>query len=192
MIISSIKTNPFAALFVALSVFVASFGLAGPSFAQSERLDELFEELQDPNNKLWQRTEEKIWKEWGKSGSDAMDYLLERGRIAMREGDIQRAIGHFSVLIEQAPEFAEGYNARATAFFLAEEFGLSMSDISQTLKRNPRHFGALSGMVQILSATNRLDEALLVARRALELSPNNAGFQTRVEELEKLVGGTEL
>lgn len=162
------------------------------AFAQTEQLDTLFEELQDPENSNWERTEEAIWKEWSRSGSDAMDYLLERGRAQMVEGNIPRAIEHFSSLIDHAPEFAEGWNARATAFFMIEEYGLSMADIRETLLRNPRHFGALAGMAQILEQTNQPERALEVAKRALALHPHSETIKANVARLEKQVGGTAL
>jgi len=74
-----------------------------------------------------------------------MDLLLQRGQDALEEENYQAAIEHFTALTDHAPQFAEAWNMRATAFFLIDEYGLSIEDISRTLALNPKHFGALSG-----------------------------------------------
>jgi len=155
-------------------------------------LDGLFAELQDPVNEDWKATEEQIWKEWSRSGSRAMDLLLERGRSAMAAGDYEAAVEHLSALIDHAPEFAEGWNARATAFYLMDQYGLSMADIQQTLALNPRHFGAMSGLGAILEQTDRLKDALSVYTRVLEVHPHQLGVIEAVERLRAEVGGTTL
>src|SRR5690606_3470319 len=101
-----------------------------------------------PDNAEWRLAEADILREWSKSGSPAMDLLLKRGREAMEAGDLKAAIEHLTALTDHAPEFAEGWNARATAYFLAGAFGPSVDDIRHTLALNPRHFGALAGLGQ--------------------------------------------
>lgn len=168
------------------------FTVPPAAFADEATLDKLFAELQDPANEDWQATEEKIWKEWSKSGSRAMDLLLERGRDAMAAGDYAKAVEHFTALIDHAPEFAEGWNARATAFYLMNEYGLSVADIRQTLALNARHFGAMSGLAAILEQTGQLQDALTVYTRALEVHPHQPGVIEAVERLQAEVGGTTL
>ena len=160
--------------------------------ADEPTLDSLFAELQDPANEDWKATEEKIWREWSKSGSRAMDLLLERGRDAIAAGDYDAAVEHLSALIDHAPEFAEGWNARATAFYLMNQYGLSVADIQRTLVLNPRHFGAMSGLGAILEQTGRLKDALTVYTRALEIHPHQPGVIEAVERLNAEVGGTTL
>ena len=155
-------------------------------------LDSLFAELQDPANEDWQSAEDKIWREWSKSGSRSMDLLLERGRNAIAAGDYDAAVEHLSALIDHAPGFAEGWNARATAFFLMDQYGLSVADIRQTLALNPRHFGAMSGLGSILERTGRLKDALAVYTKALELHPHQPSVIEAVERLRAEVDGTTL
>lgn len=162
------------------------------SYAQTETLDDLFVLLQDPDAEDVEKLEQRIWKEWSKSGSDAMDFLLERGRDEIDNQNFPKAIEHLSALIDHAPDFAEGYNARATAFYFMGELGLSMSDIRQTLALNPRHFGALDGMASILEATGRKEEALAVYRQSLEVHPHQERVKQEVERLEKDLEGTAL
>ncbi len=166
--------------------------MSGAAVADEATLEQLFEDLADPELEDWETIEENIWREWSSSGSRGMDLLLERGRDAMARGDFNAAIDHFSALIDHAPEFAEGWNARATAFYLMDEFGLSVADIQRTLILNPRHFGAMSGLGQILEQTGRLKEALTVYTRALELHPHQTNIRDAVERLQIEVGGSTL
>ncbi|MCP5075324.1 MAG: tetratricopeptide repeat protein [Rhodobacteraceae bacterium] len=160
--------------------------------AQTSNLDELFAELQNPDVEDWKAVEKNIWKEWRRSGSAAMDLLLQRGRDAMERGDVNDAIGHFSALIDHAPEFAEGWNARATAFFAADRYGLSIADIRQTLALNPRHFGALSGLGMIFERMDKPEKALSAYQRVLDIHPHRPDVIEAVKRLESTVEGTVL
>lgn len=177
-----------------LLIWLGVVALTLPVEAQTDEatLDDLFAELADPELQDWELVEDKIWSEWSKSGSRSLDLLLERGRDAMARGDFEAAVDHLSALIDHAPEFAEGWNARATTFYMMDEYGLSVSDIRQTLIRNPRHFGAMAGLGQILEQTGRAKEALTVYTRALELHPHQASIQDAVTRLEQQVGGSTL
>ena len=97
-----------------------------------------------------------------------------------------------TALTDHAPEFAEGWNARATAFYLMNQYGLSVADIQRTPVLNPRHFGAMSGLGAILEQTGRLKDALTVYTRALEIHPHQPGVIEAVERLNAEVGGTTL
>ena len=104
-----------------------------PVWADTARLDDLFQQLQTATDDEAGQITDNIWIEWSKSGSPAMDLLLKRGRDAMAAGMPQVAIQHFTALIDHAPDFAEGYNARATAYFQSGDLGPSVSDIARTL-----------------------------------------------------------
>ncbi len=160
--------------------------------AAAEDLDSLFTRLKAADAEEAARIEPLIWNEWSKSGSPAMDLLLKRGREAMEAGDLDAAIKHLTALIDHAPDFAEGWNARATAWFQAGAYGPSVSDIAQTLRLNPRHFGALSGFGMILEETGRKDEALEVYRAALAIHPHLAGVLQAVDRLEREKAGQDL
>ncbi len=168
--------------------------LLGPfsAHAQSATLDALFERLQDPATEDWEIVEADILLEWSKSGSPAMDLLLKRGRDAMEAGDLDMAIERFSALIDHAPEFAEGWNSRATAYFLKGQMGLSVADIRQTLLLNPRHFGALSGFALILEETGHADQALEVWEAAHAIHPHHPGINDAVERLTLQEAGRDL
>ena len=121
-----------------------------------------------------------------------MDLLLSRGRAAMSAGDNQAAIEHFSALIDHAPEFAEAYNARATAFYQADMYGPSLQDIRTVLAMNPRHFGALSGLALILEELGEQEEALDAYRAIEAIHPNRENLKDAIDRLEKAVGGVTL
>ena len=196
----------FAALYASLSFMKALRPLANgivvavllfgagllPVWADSARLDRLFEQLQGANDADAATITQDIWLEWSKSGSAAMDLLLKRGQAALSAGDLRAAIDHFSALIDHAPDFAEGYNARATAYFQMGQLGLSLGDVAKTLALNPRHFGALSGLGMIFEALNEPDKALEVYREALKLNPHLKDVQDAVKRLDAQQSGQEL
>lgn len=178
---------------VAAITLILTLGLsAAPVFAQSDELDALFEQLQQPIDGNWQDVEQQIWKLWSKSGSDSMDLLLERGRRAMRAGDLSKAVEHLTALTDHAPDFAEGWNARATVFFMMDEYSLSVQDIETTLALNPRHFGAMSGLGMILEQLDQPDNALKVFRAALSVHPHRPDIHDAIERLEVVTKGTDL
>ncbi|MEO0990488.1 MAG: tetratricopeptide repeat protein, partial [Pseudomonadota bacterium] len=139
-----------------------------------------------------QAVEEQIWREWARSGSDAMDLLLDRARDAMEEGQWEDAIEHLTALTDHAPEFAEGWNARATAYFQVGLFGPSLEDIERTLALNPRHFGALAGLGMIMNEVGMKELALQAYRRAHELHPHRPDLKEAVDILDAEIGGQAL
>ena len=163
-----------------------------PAPGRAADLDSLFEELKDADAQEAARLEREIWNEWSKSGSPAMDLLLQRGRDAMAAGDTAAAIEHFTALTDHAPDFAEGWNARATAYFQVSELGPSVNDIAKTLTLNPRHFGALSGLGMIFEQLDQPEKALEAYKAALAIHPQLQGVIEAVERLEADTAGTDL
>ena len=168
------------------------FIFAGAAFAQTARLDELFTELAAADDAGAARVEREIWAEWSKSGSPAMDLLLERGRAAIAAQDYPTAIEHLTALTDHAPDFAEGWNALATAYFQAGEFGPSIADIGKTLTLNPRHFGALAGLGMIFEQLGEPDRALAAYKAALAIHPHLQGVRDSVTRLEGEAAGQKL
>ncbi len=160
--------------------------------ASGAGLDELFDKLQTAEPGPAGRIERQIWREWSKSGSAAMDLLLQRGRDAMEAGDVAAAIDHFTALIDHAPDFAEGWNGRATAYFQVGSFGPSVADIQHVLALNPRHFGALAGFARILEDTDQPARALQLYKAALAIHPNLDGVRDAVDRLQAMAAGQEM
>jgi tetratricopeptide (TPR) repeat protein len=165
---------------------------AGAMAEDAAKLDGLFERLKTAEEGEASRIEREIWIEWSKSGSPAEDLLLQRGKDAMDLGDYAAAIEHFTAIIDHDPEFAEAWNARATAYFMAGEFGPSVADIGKVLTLNPRHFGALSGLAMILEESGKPERALEVYRAALAIHPHLQGATDAIERLEQEAEGQEL
>ena len=174
-------------LFVALT---ASLFVSGASLAQdTSREQELLAFLADPNHEDWKQSEDEIIKIWSQSGSIALDLLLDRGRDALDAEDYQVAIEHFTAAIDHAPEFAEAWNMRATAFFLIEEYGLSIEDIGQTLALNPNQFGAMNGLGVILEELGDRKNALKAYEAAFEINPHRENVKEAIDRLDVEVNG---
>lgn len=176
----------------AVTALVSSLVILTPVWADDVELEALFEGLRGGDPAAAAQIEARIYDLWSQSGSPSMDLLLERGRSALNDGDAKLAVEHFSALIDHAPDFAEGYNARATAFFQTQQYGLSLADIRQTLTLNPRHFGAMSGLALILEEIGRPEDALAAWREVEAIHPHREGLKDALMRLERLVEGAEL
>ena len=177
---------------VLFACFVAALFIAAPVLAASDVLDKLYVELADPDNQEWQRAQSDILREWSRSGSPTMDLLLKRGREAMDAGDPQGALEHLTALTDHAPDFAEGWNARATAYFMLGEIGPSVADIGRTLELNAHHFGALDGLGMILEQLDRDEAAKAVYRASLAINPHQDTIRQSLERLDQKTTGTAL
>jgi tetratricopeptide (TPR) repeat protein len=163
-----------------------------PVNAQSA-VDGLFEKLQETQNPIEARQlERKIWEAWSKSESDTLDALMQGGVTVLEKGDYARAQEIFSTMIELKPDYAEAYNKRASVRFLAGDYAGSVADIERTLKLEPRHFGALSGLGTIMERLDNLDEALKAYRRALAANPHLNDGADKLKELRRRIDAKEL
>ena len=163
-----------------------------PALADEAALNDLFDKLQVAGPETWEPIEEQIWAEWSRSGSPSADLLLKRGREALSEGDWKAAVEHLTALTDYAPDFAEGWNARATAYFQGKLYGPSVADIGKTLDLNPRHFGALQGLGRILEELGYDDKALEAYREVKRLHPNRPELENAITRLQRAIGETEL
>lgn len=129
---------------------------------------------------------------YAQSGSDTGDLLLSRARKAMGEKEYDAAGEILDATVALLPDWAEGWNARATLRYLDDDFEGSMADIAETLKREPRHLGALMGMSHILEARDKKEEALKVCERVLAIAPHWQTAETTAERLRAAITGQEL
>lgn len=181
--------NPVVAACVVF--FSMQPALAYDQSAQAE-LTALLEELRDPGQQRWQRIERQINRIWSRSGSSSADLLLQRGRSAMRRGDSKAAIDHFSALIDHAPDFAEGWHGRATAYFMEKRLGHALADLQETLARNPNHFAALAGTGRIFEDLQNFEAALAAFRASAAIHPHRADVQAALERVERQLQGISL
>lgn len=156
------------------------------------RLDALFERLADPEAENAEAALRGIAEIWSSSGSDSMDLLLRRGRDALQEEALDKAVEHFEALTRLDPDFAEGWNALATAQFLRDEYWLSVAHIRRVLALEPRHFGAMLGLGVIFERIGEEEEALRVFREALRLNPRLDQAQAAVDRLAPTVEGRDI
>ena len=163
-----------------------------PGAAQTAKLDDLFARLQKADEAEASQIEADIWMEWSKSGSSAMDLLLQRGKDAMANGQPDVAVQHLTALVDHAPDFAEGWNARATAYYQLGQFGPAIADIGHVLTLNPRHFGALSGLGSIFEEIGKPAQALEVYKATLAIDPHAPGLTEAVSRIETELQGKDL
>lgn len=147
----------------------------------------LLERLRDESAFVRGFAEQGLWRLWSRSGDAQVDELMTRGADELEAGRYPEAIALLSEVIRRKPEFAEGWNRRATAYYLAGEYARSLADCEEVLRRNPSHFGALSGVGQIYTQLEQYEQALAWFRRALEVNPNMLGVEINIREIEDKV-----
>ena len=171
----------------------AGFLLAAASWgpARADEVDDALAALAEAESGH-EQIAERARKAWSRSGSDAMDYLLRRGREAIEAEDWPTAIGHLTALTDHAPDFAEGFNARAVAYFRSGLTGPALADIERTLALEPRNFDAVAGLGFVLLDTGDKEAALRAFREAARLNPGLEEVNEAIAELEKATGGSAL
>lgn len=174
--------------------------MAGPGFAQSlsaraedkAEAAELLAELGSETLPTWEAVENKLLRMWSRSGSDTADLMLQRGQDLIDEEKFLTALEHLTALTDHVPDFAEGWHARATAFFHLEEYGLAVDDIFRTLALNPDHFGALTGLGIIQEELGHPERALMAFEKAREINPHREQINQAIERLRLEIGRSTL
>lgn len=148
----------------------------------------LLEALHDDDAGVRALAEQAVWRVWLRSGDQEIDALMGSGLEYMEAGRLGAAVDAFTRIIEKRPDFAEGWNKRATVYFLIGDFDQSLKDCDETLKRNPNHFGALSGCGAIYARREELERAVEYFERALEVNPNLEGVELGLELVRRRLG----
>ena len=161
-------------------IWIANFGMPADDVALQPRLS-------DDSPVVRELAEQGMWMLWGRSGDKAIDTLMAKGAGEMQAHQFKESIATYSEVIRRKPAFAEGWNRRATALFLAGELKRSLADCDEVMKRNPRHFGALAGYGQIYFQLKQYDKAIEYWQRALKVNPNMVGLEANIEAAEKLL-----
>lgn len=157
-----------------------------------EGIDALFKTLQTTEDEAEaDRAERAILASWLRSGSDTIDLLMRWSMQAIDEKKYQVALDLLDSVTTLKPDYAEGWNKRATTYFMIGNYGQSIADIETVLRIEPRHFGALSGLGLILRDVGKREEALAIFRHALEINPTLEKVREAAEELEKETAGQE-
>jgi tetratricopeptide (TPR) repeat protein len=128
-----------------------------------------------------------VWQLWGRSGDAAIDRLYQQGIEAMNARELAEAQDIFSKIIAKRPQFAEGWNKRATVYYMTGQYALSMKDCEEVLKRIPQHFGALVGYAQMLADQGSPERALELMERAIKVNPYVSNAEFMMEELRQQI-----
>lgn len=138
-------------------------------------VDALVDRLRDSDPLVRALASDAMWRIWGRSGDNEIDELYMRGVGEMQDGQLVDALETFNRIIRRKPDFAEGWNKRATIRFLVGDYENSLADCDEVFKRNPNHFGALAGAGQIHLMLDHPEIALDFFIRALAVNPNLEG-----------------
>lgn len=158
--------------------------------ARAAALDRLFDELartQSPAEAAL--VEGEIWRIWTESGSPTVDLLMQRGLEALETQDYAVALDLFSTVTELDPFFPEGWNKRATLYYLIDDYEASIADVTQTLALEPRHWPAMMGLAIMFEETGQAERALAAYRAALDINPQLESATEAVRRLTVEVEG---
>ena len=160
---------------------------------RTQNLDRLFEALKiAPDEESAKYIENRIWAIWLSSSSDTANLLMGRVKTAVDAQEYDLAIKLLDAILDIKPDFVEAWNRRATVYYAKKDFGRALSDIQQVLAREPRHFGALSGLGIILQELGDEKHALEVLRRALAIHPHLERIPDLVKKLSDKVDGRDI
>ncbi len=176
---------------------ILAFMLDGAAVARADqtdpRLDQLFFQLQDVDEPREARLiEQMIWGVWLESKSPTLELLMGRVVNAMGQQKYGEALELLHSVVAIAPDYAEGWNKRATVYFLMGQYDDSIADVERTLDLEPRHFGALSGLGLIYMRLQKEADALDAFERALIVNPHLGQAKAAVKRLRPAVKGKDI
>jgi tetratricopeptide (TPR) repeat protein len=164
-----------------------------PKGERNRNIDFLFGALKAaPDDASAKAVEDRIWAVWTGAGNETTNLLMSRAKKAADDKDYDLAIRMLSSVIEIKPDFTEAWNRRATVYFLKKDYVNAMADIGKVLAREPRHFGALSGLGLIMQDIGDERHALDAYRKALEVYPRLKGMEEKVKTLKEKVEGRNI
>ena len=164
-----------------------------PKGERNRNIDFLFGALKAaPDDTSAKAIEDRIWAVWTEANSETANLLMSRAKKAADDKDYDLAVRMLSSIIEMKPDFTEAWNRRATVYFMKKDYANSLADISKVLQREPRHFGALSGLGLIMQEIGDDKRALDAYRKALDVYPRLKGMDEKVKNLKEKVEGRDI
>jgi tetratricopeptide (TPR) repeat protein len=161
-----------------------------PAHGETYSLDTLFAALKiAPDEESAKAIEDRIWVMWLASGSDTCTLLMSRVKDATDDKDFDLAIKLLDAIIALKPDYVEAWNRRATVYYLKQDYGHALADLRVVLAKEPRHFGALSGLGLILQDIGDDKHALEAYRKALAIDPHLENIPDVVKTLTEKVEG---
>jgi tetratricopeptide (TPR) repeat protein len=161
-------------------------GLLG-DLGDASAVPSLLGALKDEDDVVRTLAEHSLWAIWSRSGDPKIDALLQEGIHLVQSDRLDEAIDKLDEVVRAAPEFAEGYNWRARAYFQMGQYERAIADCEETIKRNAMHFGALSGEGFSYLELGRPEQALRFFERALAINPNKPKIESLVTELKEFL-----
>jgi len=192
--IDKILGRVFRRFAIATTIAAGVMAFSGAGFADQNnpQLDVLFAQLDGNLDASEARAiENQIWRIWhGYDGeNDEVDNWMAMGQFANQSGQFDLAHTFYTQVVEADPDFAEGWNRRATINYLRGAHRESLADIDRTLELEPRHFGALAGQGLVFLALTEPERALAAFEAALEVNPHLPGARANAETLRESVVG---
>src|SRR5690348_5203754 len=156
-------------------------------------LDFLFGALKAaPDEASAKHVEARIWAIWLQTPSDTVSLLMTRAKAAMEAQNSDVALKLLDSIVKLRPDYVEGWNRRATLYYLRNDYAHSLADIEQVLAREPRHFGALAGLGMIMQDLGDDKRALDAFRKALAVNPHLDKVPELVKVLSEKVEGRDI
>ena len=179
------------ACFAAVLGVMLGVNVLAQNGGSSTMLDTLFAKLQTATDPMAiQSLEGAIWEQWVMVPDGPQRELMMRGIAEMQQRQLKQSVDTFSKLIEIAPELSEAWNKRATAYWLLGNFPASLNDICETVKREPRHFGAYSGLGMIRAEMGEYPRAVAAFELAKRHNPHIIGIDDEITRLKAMGGDT--
>ena len=176
--------KPLTMQIIAVLILLA-YSLASPADQNDPALDDLFEQLAiTTSDEEASNITREIWQRWTANDDPDVSQLMQIGIRALNYSTYRKALQSFDRVIEIAPEFAEGWNKRATLYYHIKEYRRSIDDIKKTLRLEPRHFGAWSGLGLVSIAQENYTGALAAFKKALSINPHIPNIRRYVQKLE--------
>jgi len=176
--------KPLTMQIIAVLILLA-YSLASPADQNDPALDDLFEQLAiTTSDEEASNITREIWQRWTANDDPDVSQLMQIGIRALNYSTYRKALQSFDRVIEIAPEFAEGWNKRATLYYHIKEYRRSIDDIKKTLRLEPRHFGAWSGLGLVSIAQENYSGALAAFKKALSINPHISNIRRYVQKLE--------
>ena len=177
------------AILAAVTGLWLGLGLAAARADQTDpRLKDLFESLRTAQSpEAAAGVESQIWTIWASSGDAEIDKVFQVGSQAMALGDTATALKLFDAIVEKAPNFAEGWNKRATVYYMMGNYEASLADIDHVLELEPHHFGALAGLGLVNIELDRDEAALDAFERVLKVTPQSQSAKYNIEVVKQRI-----
>ena len=189
MVVKHLKLKT-AVTATAVFMGIATMGLSQSADVQDPNI--LLNQLADADPVEAMRLDRQLQALWQKTGSPAMDLLVKRGRDALEVEDYAEAVEHLTALPDHAPDFAEGWHMRASAYFEMELYGPAVLDLERALALNPYNYNAIFGLGSLLELFGDDEGAFAAYERALAIHPHHENVTNAIERLKPAVVGKAL